>query len=190
MKAEYKNSIRSRVLIKNAMYALLAKKKDLALITVSDVVKEADINRGTFYNHYRNVGEVVNEIVDDLLNKLVATIEISEHDSDGISHFVKAITDFLKQNEKQYRLIINYIPRGVLNYMKEKAISGIGRNYLKELDKNEETEVKIHFIANGLAGTYLDYLTGEINIPIDKLAEVTAISISELMMPVVSKKAP
>ena len=61
MKKEYRNKIRSKQLIRNAVIELLDKKGNLSSITVSDVVEKANINRGTFYNHYNNVMEVIEE---------------------------------------------------------------------------------------------------------------------------------
>lgn len=59
MKATYRNSVRSKELIRSALITLLEKKQDITNITVSDIVKTANINRGTFYNHYNNLIKVI-----------------------------------------------------------------------------------------------------------------------------------
>jgi hypothetical protein len=46
-KQTYRNSLRSENLIKEAVVSLLKKKKDFYSITVSDVCKESNLNRGT-----------------------------------------------------------------------------------------------------------------------------------------------
>lgn len=60
-KAEYRSSIRSKNLIKKALAKLL-NEKDLSKITVSDIIREADISRGTFYAHFPDVAGVVEQI--------------------------------------------------------------------------------------------------------------------------------
>lgn len=40
----------------------LMQQKDFQSITVTDVVREADINRGTFYAHYRDVYDLRDKI--------------------------------------------------------------------------------------------------------------------------------
>lgn len=60
-KAEYRSSLRSKKLITDALVELLDE-KNLDKITVTDIVKKADINRGTFYAHYDNVSDVVTSI--------------------------------------------------------------------------------------------------------------------------------
>jgi len=52
-KAEYRSAVRSRRLIHTALADLLLE-KPLDKITVTDVVNRAEINRGTFYLHYRS----------------------------------------------------------------------------------------------------------------------------------------
>ena len=47
-KAEYRNALRSKALIKDSFVTLM-QAKPLEKITVTDVVNKAQINRGTFY---------------------------------------------------------------------------------------------------------------------------------------------
>ena len=62
-KAEYRNAVRSRRLICDALLELLDE-KPLEKITVTDITKRADVNRGTFYLHYDSVNEVISELQD------------------------------------------------------------------------------------------------------------------------------
>ena len=62
-KAEYRNAVRSRRLICDALLELLDE-KPLEKITVTDITKRADVNRGTFYLHYNSVAEVISELQD------------------------------------------------------------------------------------------------------------------------------
>jgi AcrR family transcriptional regulator len=66
-KKAYRNSLRSETMIKQAVVSLLKKKKDFYAISVCDVCEESGLNRGTFYNHYANIGDVANAIEDDLM---------------------------------------------------------------------------------------------------------------------------
>lgn len=50
-KKVYKNSLRSREMIRHAVFLSLQKKSDPEKITITEVVQLAGINRGTFYNH-------------------------------------------------------------------------------------------------------------------------------------------
>ena len=50
-KVEYRNSIRSKVLIRKA-FADLLKEKPYSEIKASDIIEKADIARATFYAHF------------------------------------------------------------------------------------------------------------------------------------------
>ena len=61
-KAEYRSALRSRKLIKEALADLL-QAPPLDKITVTDVVKRAQINRGTFYAHYADIPDVIQHLI-------------------------------------------------------------------------------------------------------------------------------
>ena len=54
MVQEDKRVRRTKKLLRQALTRLMLQ-KDFQSITVTDVVREADVNRGTFYAHYRDV---------------------------------------------------------------------------------------------------------------------------------------
>ena len=52
--------------IKDAFLQLLLK-KDYMQITITDLCKYAGVSRGTFYTHFGNIGQVVEEVFSDAL---------------------------------------------------------------------------------------------------------------------------
>ena len=69
-KTQYKSAIKSKKLIKNAFSELL-QKKDVEKITVTEIVNLAGLNRGTFYAHYNNTVEVLEEIEKDVSDQIL-----------------------------------------------------------------------------------------------------------------------
>ena len=63
--------VKSRRAIRNTLFALMAK-KPLAKITVSEICACAEINRKTFYRQYRTIGDVIEELEDEILNEFSA----------------------------------------------------------------------------------------------------------------------
>ena len=59
-----RNAQRSRRLLKEAFMELLAE-KPYESITVSDVARKADLNRGTFYAHFDNVDDLMRSVMAD-----------------------------------------------------------------------------------------------------------------------------
>lgn len=61
------------------MNLALLKEKPLAYITVSEICKKAGVNRSTFYLHYENIGDLLNEttryLLDDFLSYFQADVK-------------------------------------------------------------------------------------------------------------------
>jgi len=106
-KAEYRSAIRSRKLIREAFLQLL-QEKDLPKITVTDIVARADINRATFYAHYPDVRGVVEEIENEIIEKMLAVL--SEFEFFNFFHnpapILLKISRYLEEDLDFYRVLI------------------------------------------------------------------------------------
>lgn len=74
-KKEDRRTRYTRQTIKDTLLKLL-KKKAFSKITVTEICKLAEINRGTFYLHYYDTDDVLNDILSDMLAE---TKSIPEH---------------------------------------------------------------------------------------------------------------
>jgi AcrR family transcriptional regulator len=69
--------LRTRASLRDALLAL-AEQRDLAAITVQEVVDRANVGRATFYLHYRNLDELTAEVFDLLFAELTTASESLE----------------------------------------------------------------------------------------------------------------
>ena len=106
-KSSHKNAARSRHLIKQA-FAELLNEKDMAKITVTDIVERANISRGTFYAHYLDVYDLYSAI----LSNIVEAID-EAFDKMGMENIILDPTEainfgiqFLDKNKSYYRLFL------------------------------------------------------------------------------------
>ena len=53
--AEYRNSLRSKRLIRQAFAELMQEKQSIDKITVKEIIERADISKSTFYSHYQDI---------------------------------------------------------------------------------------------------------------------------------------
>ena len=174
MKAEYRNSQRSKELIKSALITLIEKKQNVSDITITEIVNLANINRGTFYNHYNNIMEVLDEMKAELISKLSDALKTCSEKND-IETFMSVLLVHFKKNEKTYKKIIKGIPRAVIDDMKIEFLKQIS------LLKIEIDPVVLNFTVNGLAGLYLDYLEGRINITLEDIAQKGTLLLHKLI---------
>ncbi|MBL7500220.1 TetR/AcrR family transcriptional regulator [Frankia sp. CNm7] len=66
-----RRSRRSRAALETALLKLLAE-RDLAHISISDVTKSAEVNRSTFYLHYRDMHDLAASVCTTMFDELIA----------------------------------------------------------------------------------------------------------------------
>lgn len=69
MKEESRKVKYTKKIIKDSFLSLL-KQKHMNKITIIEICEIADINRGTFYQHYENIDQLLDSIVAELLEKI------------------------------------------------------------------------------------------------------------------------
>lgn len=165
-KAEYRSSIRSKNLIKKALVKLMHE-KDLSKITVSDIIREADISRGTFYAHYTDINSVIEQIENEELKKLLTFVDSFKGAElkNPTTVFLRSVCEYLAQDMEYYRMIIktdivhNFLHR-LINIFYEKTVKSI-------LEANEsvtETGANIYlsYTSAGASMVIISWLNGDI----------------------------
>lgn len=108
MKTEYRNAIRSRELIKGAFIQLL-NTKPLSKITVTEIVDQANVSRGTFYSHYRDLNQLMRSFRDDYIRRLHLTLEElnQENLADRVDSLIETAFEMIDEDFKTYQLLAN-----------------------------------------------------------------------------------
>ena len=166
-KAEYRSAIRSRRLIRQAFVDLM-KEKNLEKITVTDVVKRADINRGTFYAHYQDINAVIKQIENDLIEMLLESLGELHYNNffQNPLPFLSKIAKYQEEDLEFYRILIN--SNGAEQYLVK--LKDIFVNYMKNdsdipehIKKSPEFLISVHFVAGGVANLYQVWFRGEMD---------------------------
>ena len=85
--------------IKDAFLQLLLK-KDYMQITITDLCKYAGVSRGTFYTHFGNIGQVVEEVFSDALCDIKNMALLSENASNSNSIVGRGFVGFLREESE------------------------------------------------------------------------------------------
>jgi len=174
MKAEYKNAIQSKRKICSAYLTLIAQNEKF---TVTDIVKLAKINRGTFYLHYNSIKDVSTSIEEELANNF----KVLEHDFRQIEIDKAPETIFNKFNEillkdlDFYKLIINTKDTYHLTEkIKEYILTSISNNFMvmRYVMNYENFKSIVRFIVGGVLDAYVSWLKGNIKCEIYELSEL------------------
>lgn len=165
-KAEYRSSIRSKNLIKKAL-AKLIHEKEIAKITVSDIIREADISRGTFYAHFSDVNSVVTQIESEEMKNLMDFVDRYGFENVCINPktFVTLTCEYMMRDMDYYRMLAqsnilnNFIWR-LVNVYYERLLERV-LTLKPDIDRNE-AEVYLIYITSGAKTAILSWLNGEI----------------------------
>lgn len=165
-KAEYKSAIRSRRLIKEA-YIDLLNTTDANKISITAVVHKADINRGTFYAHYRDPQEVLEEITNDFLENFLTILKEFQ-----FTLFLKDPLPLLKKFSQCFETDMEFYRRltsakGCESFMNK--LKNLLLNYItndgsvpKKVKNDSAFKVAVNFFCSGIAAVYQDWLEGKL----------------------------
>lgn len=175
-KAEYRSAIRSRRLINQAV-AELMQEKPLDKITVTDVVKRADINRGTFYAHYADVPDVLARQMDAACQTLRdALADRGASVGPGDAGFVlNKLQQLLEENLEFFSaLLASSLAPAATEQLRELFIDYMMEHPPQGVDK-ENFAFIIRFASGGMVAMYRDWVAGKLPMTLDQLtAHATA----------------
>lgn len=166
-KSEYKSSIRSKKLIRNALIQLLTE-KPLEKITVTDIVKRADINRGTFYAHYADINELLKSVGDEIISLLYEALSEVDY-ADLLQSPLPAlfkISSFLEKDIEYFRLMfarVSAVP--FIEKLQTAFIEFMENNTAidSEIRESDEFKNRAYFFAGGVVNMYRAWFRGEID---------------------------
>lgn len=173
-KAEYRSAARSRKLINDALADLLTE-KPLDKITVTDVVKRADINRGTFYAHYRDIPDVVDHLIQQTFSAIRDAVIAQPLTSSQVGiALLSTIQAILEADLPFYQKVLNSSASSVLQ---EQLVSIVSDFMLEHKDRfysgtQAEYEIAIHFCAGGLSNLYRDWFAGKLSCNLSELTQM------------------
>ncbi|PDZ82089.1 hypothetical protein CON93_28580, partial [Bacillus toyonensis] len=70
LKKEDPRTVRSREMFKNAVFSLLCENPTISSLTVQKIATKAGLNRTTFYLHYQDIQDLLDQINSEILNEL------------------------------------------------------------------------------------------------------------------------
>jgi len=162
---------RTKKALRDAFIRLL-RHKSFSEITVSELTREADIDRRTFYTHYDNIAEIVDEIDAEAIQILEDAIQDIPVNS---REFFEALTHIMVNNYEYYEVIIQN--RGF--YSLEYRCKSILRKALIKYytGRTELDPVKLEFYAeyeaSGIMSVYTHWLRHGKPLELPELTDLT-----------------
>ena len=178
-KKTYRNFTRSEKAIVHAYVELMQKNKK---ITVTDIVNTADLNRSTFYAHFKTADDVREKIQTDVINELFGSINknaiksVLEDPYDIMNH----VREFIEGDEEMYKMLLN--TDGADKFLKrlrdiviEKCMRDASEaSYISD---KESFEMNLRLFIGGYVSVIEDWAAGSIGMSLKKCTEIMSESI-------------
>lgn len=144
--------IKTRRQLKKGLAALM-KEKNVNQITVKELVEEVDINRSTFYLHFKDIQDLLREIEENMEAQIKRAIE--EHpivsDNENAFYFIEDMFRVLDEEREISKALIG--PNGDMGFIHriERIIKENSRGTLEKMFPGKKEDLK-YFYAFCLSG--------------------------------------
>ena len=188
-KKPYRNALKSKNVIKEAFLHLISN-KDITQIRVREITDLANISKGTFYAHYSDIYNVLEDIENENIERLVSFLTEKLHDSliDDFTPFISELFGYIQENHDIYNnlfksniapVFLNKLQKVFVDYMMNDT------NMILKLKSKKEARLYFSFIAVGTASLihqhFLNPVEYELNELIDTLNDGILHGISSLL---------
>ncbi len=156
--------IKTRKSIKQALLVLL-KKKDMSSITISELANEAKVSRKTFYLHYKEISEIIEDIKIDLQSLFDDSIMKEKRVGFRVRtlNFINNIVKRVNEEEEYYTLMASSdYAKIIFNPLEDK----LKQEFLYALDSEtnmseEKKECLVDFMIGGIINSVLKWANKE-----------------------------
>ena len=149
----------SKMLLKNALLDLMVEKKSIEKISVRELCEVADLNRSTFYAHYAEPKELLNEMEDELLEAAANHLSrIGKANDVNAASYILAFLRYIKQNDKEYRILL--VDTADVSF-KEKFMRIATGQIIESFDfelKPDEEQYVYSYILNGSSSVIIQWI--------------------------------
>lgn len=152
----------------------LSAEREISDISVTDLAERADINRSTFYLHYRDVHDVLAEMereIVDGITALFAKCDLSQL-ADNIYPVLKTVCDELEQKPSLKKFFAREGGQGVY-YKIQNSLAARLTDLLTERYpalESQTTQNTVLFVTSGVFGVFAEWSQLVKRPPLDELA--------------------
>lgn len=163
----------SKILLKNALMDLLSEKGSVTKISVRELCERAELNRSTFYAHYSEPKELLEEVEAALLDATREHLQrIGAENDIGAHRYLLSFLIYIKENDKPFRtlLIDAGDPEFRSKFMQQSIIQFV-ENLNISFPKDQEQYI-YSYILNGSTGVIIQWMRSDYSIDENALVDL------------------
>lgn len=172
-----KRVIRTKKAIKAALFRIL-EDKDISSITISELTAKANVNRRTFYTHYRNITDILNEIESDLVEALTHLVEHFDANDFKVSTYnlFIGLNELITVEFDYYFHLVRVDMRGMLVSRLKNVIKSTTDKLLEQICSRRDKDMTVmsSFIVGGFFNIYLEWHNNPNGMPLEHAAELAS----------------
>ncbi len=169
---------KTQAAIRNAFVDLIKEKGDVNIITIKEIVDRADISRSTFYTHYNDI----NELIDDLSNMFaddIAKIVVETHKkTTGVASYMliyrSILTYLYEKGPLSKAILIDSRNTKIIEEISRSLRDGIASYYAashRQVDP-ELLFATATFWTNGVLGIMREWAQYDFKYSVDEMATI------------------
>ena len=148
----------------------LMQEKPFHKITIKEICDRADLNRTTFYLHYTDQTELLNDVITQLENELSQYIYMS--DENGMGYKIQKYLEYVKGNAKVYRTLMRSDDEGGA---RTRIITDIIRDNKEDLPMFGDVKKSRYiykFIIEGIVSVVLYWIDNDFDLSTETVADL------------------
>ena len=176
--------LRTRKAIMNAFDKLISS-KDINKITVSAIAREADIDRKTFYLHFKSVDELATYKTEEALEQILMTLKAEGTGKgfpDRLRIVLSEVNRILTANLVVYTNIAQRLSTDqALKHFEQASVPALVNSGLSaEMATNQQVRMRLQFFIAGAISLYSTWLKSDRSQPIETVSDTIEESILSL----------
>lgn len=170
----------------DAALLLLLEKKPFEYITVSEICKMAGVNRSTFYLHYENMHDLLEEATQRVIDRFVSCFSIDAHSVIGrFSDCELSELNFIHENYlypylsfiRENRHLFSTVLRQPMTFKTDKLFERLFDHVFNPiLDRfhypQDERRYVMMFYLNGITAIITEWLKGDCNKTVEEISGI------------------
>lgn len=149
----------SKMLLKNALMDALKEKGSVNKVSVRELCERAELNRSTFYAHYSEPKDLLDELEEEILQSTKEHLEKIGAENDlGAHKYISSFLKYIKDNDKQFRtLLIDSADPDFRSRFMQQTIA----QFIENLDISFSPEIEQYiysYILNGSTGILIQWI--------------------------------
>ena len=170
--------MRTQNLLKTGLIELM-QEKPVQQITVKELVEHVDLNRGTFYLHYKDIFDLLEQIEDELLEnfrEILNANPVQKLNGQPLP-MLRDIFELLEKHAAFTKMVLGsgheaHFIAELKSILKEKCFADW--NYLLKSKEPETLEFFYSYCISGCIGLIENWISGDIHRSADEMADIAA----------------